>query len=151
MAAGLAGFGVGVYVTRRIALPPHSERHMKFDASGAWTTVHDFALVFLSLTHGTDADLTPEERRTALAHLERWFPDHAADLGGIADDAMRLYMGTNRAAMVQTSVEALRQALSPEERIGLLNDLAELAHADGQIIPGEVAFIQQFARYLGVG
>jgi uncharacterized tellurite resistance protein B-like protein len=125
---------------------------MKFDLdSAAWTTAHDFVLVFLSLTHGTDADLTAEERRTTLDHLRKWFPERSGDLGGITEDAMRLYMGPNRNAMVQTSVESLRQALTPEERIGLLNDLAELAHADGQVIPGEVAFIQQFARYLGVG
>lgn len=125
---------------------------MKFDPNhGAWTTAHDFALVFLSLTHGTDADLTPEETTTALDHLRKWFPDHSPKIGGIATEAMRLYMGPNRNAMVQTSVESLRQALTPDERVGLLNDLAELAHADGQLIPGEVAFIQQFARYLGVG
>lgn len=124
---------------------------MKFDADhGAWTTVHDFALVFLSLTHGTDANLSPEEARSTLEHLQRWFPERGPELPAVTADAMRLYMGPNRDAMVQTSVEALRQALSPDERVGLLNDLAELAHADGQLIPGEVAFIQQFARYLGV-
>ncbi len=124
---------------------------MKFDADhGGWTTVHDFALVFLSLTHGTDANLSPEETRTTLAHLGKWFPEQQPQLPGIATEAMRLYMGPNRDAMVQTAVESLRQALSPEERVGLLNDLAELAHADGQLIAGEVAFIQQFARYLGV-
>lgn len=125
---------------------------MKFDSDhGSWTTAHDVALVFLSLAHGTDADLAQGEMETAEARLQRWFPQLSADdLTRVTEDVMRVYLGLDRAAMVQTSAEAVRQALTPDERIGILNDLAELAHADGVIHPAEVAFIQQFARYLGV-
>ncbi len=118
---------------------------------GGWTLAHDLALVHLALAHGADADLDAAETETSRQRLRAWFPDLPEDdLDCLVTETMRVYMGEERAAMVETSVESVRQSLKRGEYVGLLNDLADLAHADGILHPGEVAFIQRFARYLGV-
>ena len=118
---------------------------------GGWTIAHDVALVYLALSHGADADLAPVEATASRRHLRMWFPAISDDdLDCLAEETMRVYMGEDRSAMVETSAEAVRQGLRDGEHLGLLNDLADLAHADGVLHPGEVAFIQRFAEYLGV-
>ncbi len=129
--------------------PARSARHTA--APGGWTLAHDVALVYLSLTHGADAHLDETESQASLRHLRAWFPKICNDdLACLAEETMRVYMSEERGAMVQTAVETVRQSLKKGEHIGLLNDLADLAHADGVLHPGEVAFIQRFATYLGV-
>lgn len=113
-----------------------------------WTSLHDVALLFLSLLHGADAHLDAREVAAQQQRLRRWFPRVPPDkVEQAMHEVMLVYVGTGRDQMVQTSAEALRQALSPEQRIGILNDLADLASADGEVAPGEVAFIQQLAAY----
>ncbi len=117
-------------------------------STGGWTPLHDVALIFLSLLHGTDATLDPSEVRAQRSRLKRWFPTAEPDaIQSAMDEVMLVYVSGSRDQMVQTAAEALRQTLSDEQRVGLLNDLADLAQADGVIAPGEVAFIQQLAAY----
>ena len=126
-----------------------STRHAA--APGGWTLAHDVALVYLSLVHGADAHLAEAESEASMRHLRAWFPNISGDdLTCLAEETMRVYMSEERGAMVQTAVETVRQSLKKREHVGLLNDLAALAHADGVLHPGEVAFIQRFAAYLGV-
>lgn len=110
--------------------------------------MHDVALLFLSLVHGTDAQLDPSEVKAQRQRLKRWFPSAQAEqIQGAMDQVMLMYLSGGRDQMVQTSAEALRQSLSFDQRVGILNDLADLASADGAIAPEEVAFIQQLAAY----
>ena len=110
--------------------------------------MHDLALLFLSLLHGADANLDASEVKAQRQRLQRWFPAARPEqIQHTLDDVMLVYLGSGRDMMVQTAAEALRQSLSPEQRVGILNDLADLASVDGQLTPGEVAFIQQLAAY----
>lgn len=110
--------------------------------------MHDVALLFLSLVHGTDAQLDPSEVKAQRQRLKRWFPSAQSDqIQGTMDEVMLMYLSGGRDQMVQTAAETLRQSLSFDQRVGILNDLADLASADGTIAPEEVAFIQQLAAY----
>lgn len=121
-------------------------------ADPGWSTLHDLTLLFLSLTHGTDADLSPEEVSSTQKRLKRWFPDASDDaLSRAGDEVMLVYLGEGREGMVQMSAESIRQNVTADQRVALLNDLADLAHADGAIAPGEVEFIRQLAAYWGAG
>ncbi len=114
----------------------------------SWTPLHDVALLFLSLTHGADAELDEREIEVQRERLRRWFPRAAPEkMQKALNEVMLAYIGSARDQMVQTSAESLRQALTPQQRLGILNDLADLASADGVMAPGEVAFIQQLAAY----
>lgn len=110
--------------------------------------MHDVALLFLSLLHGADAELEAAEVKAQRQRLRRWFPAAQPDqIQRTLDDVMLVYLGSGRDQMVQTAAEDLRQSLSPEQRVGILNDLADLASVDGTLSPGEIAFIQQLAAY----
>ena len=117
-------------------------------ASLSWTPLHDVALLFLSLTHGADAQLDEREVEVQRERLRQWFPAAAPEkVQKAMHEVMLAYIGSARDQMVQTSAESLRQSLTPQQRLGILNDLADLASADGVMAPGEVAFIQQLAAY----
>ncbi len=123
---------------------------MKSDKTAKWSALHDLALLFLSLIHGADAALDPREVAEQRERLKRWFPEtEPQQIQTAMDEAMLVYVGSGRDQMVQTSVESLRQTLTSKQRVGILNDLADLASADGVLAPGEVAFIQQLATYWG--
>ncbi len=119
--------------------------------SDKWTSLHDMALLFLSLTHGTDADLDEREAEQQAQHLSKWFPRAEPDvILQTLDEVMLTYAGPSRDQMVETAAESLRQSLSENQRLGVLNDLAALASADGTIVTAEAAYIQQLATYWNV-
>ena|SRR5690606_10854535 len=119
---------------------PSSESH-------DWGPLHDLALVYLALTHGADAEIDPSETLVMREKLLTWYPDKPrTKLDEILQQVMLVYMSEARGQMVDASVASLRQALPKGKRIAVLNDLAEIASADGLIVPGEVSFIQQLAR-----
>ncbi len=116
--------------------------------SNEWTPLHDMALLFLSLTHGTDADLDVREAEQQAEHLSKWFPRAAQDvIAQTLEEVILTYSGPSRDQMVETAAESLRQTLSENQRLGVLNDLAALASADGTIVSAEAAYIQQLAAY----
>lgn len=120
-------------------------------SSDQWTPLHDMALLFLSLTHGTDAHLDASEAELQAEHLSKWFP--RADDEVIArtlDEVLLTYVGAARDQMVETAAESLRQNLSESQRLGVLNDLAALATADGTVEGAEAAYIQRLASYWNV-
>lgn len=112
-----------------------------------WSPLHDLALVYLALTHGADSEIDPSESLVMREKLLDWYPAPVSnEIEGVLQDVMLIYMGESRRQMVEASVAALRQTLPKGKRIAVLNDLAEIASADGMIVPGEVSFIQQLAR-----
>lgn len=121
---------------------------MKFRDREGWGPLHDLTLLYLALCHGTDAVLHPNEVAEGKAHLGRWAPDWPPDVvSRVFEEGLMLYVGQNRDEMLRLSAEALRQTLPAHLRVRILNELADLAHADGVVIPAEVAFIQQLAGY----
>ncbi len=116
-----------------------------------WTPLHDMALLFLSLTHGTDADLDQREAEQQALHLSKWFPRAEQNvISQTLEEVMLTYAGPSRDQMVETAAESLRQSLSENQRLGVLNDLAALASADGTIVTAEAAYIQRLATYWNV-
>ena len=117
----------------------------------AWTPMHDLALIYLALAHGADDEMAPAESEAIREKMEAWFPDvRPRFIREATEEVLLVYVSASRDAMVEASAASLREELSKELRIGILNDLADLASADGAIVPGEVLFIQRLARYWGV-
>ena len=112
-----------------------------------WSPMHDLALIYLALTHGADAEISPNEMSVMAQKLRQWTPEQQASrLTGVLNDVMLMYVGESRAQMLDTSVASLRGSISKGQRIAILNDLADIASADGMIVPGEVGFIQHLAQ-----
>lgn len=113
-----------------------------------WSAMHDVALLYLALAHGTDFEIDPAEQLTMVERMEAQFPDaHRSRMQRVFDEAMLTYLSGYSREMVDASMASIKESMDKGRRIALLNDLAELASADGAIVPGEVAFIQQLARF----
>ncbi len=111
-----------------------------------WSPVHDLALVYLALMHGADAQIDPAETATMNEKLKTWAKNFTPEkLDDIIRHVMLVYVGENGRRMLDASVVSLRQSLAKGQRIAILNDLADIASADGMLASGEVNFIQQLA------
>ncbi len=117
--------------------------------TGKWTSLHDLGLVYLALAHGTDTELSGDEKVMMGEKLQEWSDRTSFPVKGISeilDDVMLVYMGQSSNQMLQASVVSLKQSLEKPLRIAVLNDLADVASADGQLVEGEISFIQYLVR-----
>ena len=113
----------------------------------AWSPLHDLALVYLALMHGADAEIDPVESKVTSEKLRSWYPEEGQEqIERVMKEVMLMYVGGSSEQMLETSVASLREALPKGQRIAVLNDLADIASADGFIAQGEVSFIQQLAQ-----
>ncbi len=113
-----------------------------------WSVLHDVALIYLALAHGTDLEIDPSEQATMVEKLNAWYPEAGAwRVRQVLQEVMLTYLGEHSRQMVDAAIASIKASMSKKERVGVLNDLAELATADGVVVPGEVSFIRQVARY----
>ena len=113
-----------------------------------WSALHDVALLYLALAHGTDMDIDPSEQVTMVERLKTWYPEEGpVHAERVMREVMLTYLGGHSRQMVDAAMASIKASMRVEERIAVLNDLADLATADGTLVPGEVSFIQQLARY----
>jgi len=109
--------------------------------------MHDLALIYQALAHSTDERLSIQEVNAIAVKLNAW--DEGFDLDRIKTimhEVMLVYVGGTAQQMLEASIASLAQSLPKERRIKILNDLADIATADGVIVIGEVNFIQHLAR-----
>lgn len=116
-----------------------------------WTVTHDLALIYLALTHGADEELDSSEVDAMSRKLNEWLKDVELDrIKSIMREVMLVYMGSTGEQMLETAIASVGESTPKPTRIAILNDLADIASADGTIVMGEVDFIQQLARDWGV-
>ena len=116
-----------------------------------WTVAHDLALIYLALTHGADEELDASEVDAMSRKLAEWHEGFSVDgIRKIMSEVMLVYVGSSGEQMLETSIASVADSMSKSSRIAILNDLADIATADGTIVMGEVDFIQQLARDWGV-
>lgn len=121
---------------------------MRFKKVDGWMELHEMALLYIALAHGTDHQLVEAEIRTGIDLLRKWAPKYPLNIAEKTfSDVMLSYIAQERDQLIALAAEGLRQSLPPDAQVGILNDLTDLAYADGKLLPLEVAFIQQLAGY----
>ena len=116
-----------------------------------WTVTHDLALIYLALTHGADEDLDSAEVDAMARKLREWHDSFEVErIKKIMQDVMLVYVGASGEQMLEAAIASVADSMPKPTRIAILNDLADIATADGTIVMGEVDFIQQLARDWGV-
>ena len=116
-----------------------------------WTVTHDLALIYLALTHGADEDLDSKEVDAMSRKLREWHDNFELDrIKKIMQEVMLVYMGSSGQQMLEAAIAAVADSMPKPTKIAILNDLADIATADGTIVMGEIDFIQQLARDWGV-
>lgn len=106
--------------------------------------LHDLALLYLGLAHGTDEDLDPAETLEIAAKLRRWQPDKdPALIDHVIRDATLTYLNGAETNRLHAAVDSLGSRLSAPLKLAILRDLADIARADGTVVPEEKAFIRE--------
>lgn len=115
------------------------------------TLLHDLALLYLGLAHGADESLDPAETKQIAASLRRWQPDKdPALIDHVIREATLTYLNGTTSERMKETVHVLRDALSQDLRKVILQDLAEIARADGEILSEERDFISTIAADWGL-
>lgn len=106
--------------------------------------LHDLALLFLALTHGTDGQLDGAEQNAMRDQLMAWAPGMDPNrIEHVLREATLSYangLGTERLNGLLTR---LQENLDYEARQRVLADLRTLAHADDEVLREEVRFIDR--------
>ena len=109
--------------------------------------MHDLALIYQALAHGSDDRLTGQEINSMAIKLKAWDEEFDLDrIKRIMNEVMLVYVGGTSQQMLEAAIASISQSLSKTKRIKILNDLADIATADGIIVMGEVNYIQHLAR-----
>ncbi len=111
-----------------------------------WSPVHDLALIYFEIVHGTDDDVRESEVDAVVKKIREWLPD--ADDSGVlkvVHEAMHAYVQRPDKRLFEDSVNSLRKVVPAHQRSALLADLHFVARADGSISEKEQAMIDKLA------
>lgn len=108
--------------------------------------LRNLALVYLALAHDTDHDLTNDEVDAITARLRPWAAVSAGTVVGALKQAMDLYASGEGDAHVRAALASLHDDLSDGERAQIVEDLMEIAEADGRFLFRESTFIGDVTR-----
>ena len=109
--------------------------------------LHDLALLYLGLAYGTDGNLDPAERQAIALKLREWQPHRdPALIDHVLREATLSYMNGASAGHLQEVVVSLKDLLDDNTRASILNDLTDIAEADGTVRTGEENFVHRLAE-----
>lgn len=118
-----------------------------YDDKSAWSPLHEMALIYLALLNSSDDDLRSDSVAVTRDLLRSWFPDiDDQRLDQVIEDVLLIQLSTLSDRMLSTAVESLRQSMPRDQRIAVLSELADVAMADGFVIPDEASFIERLAQ-----
>jgi len=113
----------------------------------AWSLLHDIALVFLIVAHGSTNSLSADEIATMIARLGEWQPDLSdEDIRDVLRVVIEYYAQQPSRDEIETSVVAIRDAFPRVQRLAVLNDLVTIAEVDDVINEFEVEMITMLAK-----
>jgi uncharacterized tellurite resistance protein B-like protein len=117
-----------------------------------WSLLHDLALLYIVMGHAMDNDLSTKEIDVMLARLNEWQPDlEGDDIREILREALQVYAGGPDEETLGRSVKAIRDAMPVVQRLAILNDMAQIAAADGEVNRHETELLQTLSVAWNVG
>lgn len=124
---------------------------MRIEGQSGLALLHDLALLYLGLAQGADDELDPDETKEVAACLRRWQPDKdPALIDHVIRDVSLSFEEEATTEEVRAAVESLGESLSQELRQEILDDLSEIARADGLVLQQEKDFVEQIEATWGV-
>jgi uncharacterized tellurite resistance protein B-like protein len=96
------------------------------------------AFLYLVVAHGTDDELSPREAQVMRRRLQEWQSGLTGEqVNAVMLAATKRYArGVDEAALT-VSVDAIKNALPASQRTAALQDLIQIANADGYFLDGE--------------
>lgn len=121
------------------------------DDGSDWSSLHELALIYLALTHSSEAEVRPPDMDTVQTMLKTWYPGASpARIEAALQEALLAYVSDTGELMLSVAVASLRQTMPRDQRIAVLSDLTDIALADGFIVPDEASFIEKLAQEWGI-
>lgn len=113
-----------------------------------WGLIHELAFLYIVVAHGGDNDLSSAEIDVILDRLHEWQPQRSEDeLRDIFRRSLQVYADEPGQSLIQSSVEALKEALPVVQRLTALDDLTTVACANGGgLTQNERELIMNLAR-----
>lgn len=112
-----------------------------------WSLLHDVVLVSLVIAHSTDEELSEVEIDAITQRIQQWQPGLSrAEAQDTLREVLRVYAQEPGEDMLRQAVQSLKNALSPVQRILVLDDLNHIAHADGTMHQHEREMIASLAE-----
>jgi len=111
-----------------------------------WTSSHNLALIYFALAYGTDHDLGENEMETLTAALGEWssVPEDV-QVQEVVMEAATVFLEGDAQEEVRRSIRQLGSSLSLEERQQALQDVIQIAEADGVLLEREQGLIHFLA------
>jgi uncharacterized tellurite resistance protein B-like protein len=112
-----------------------------------WGLIHELTFLYIIVAHSADNDLSNREIEIILDRLQEWQPELSQEaLRDVFRRALQVYADQPEAALIEDSVEALKEALPVVQRLTALDDLNTVAQADGALSENERALILNLAQ-----
>lgn len=113
--------------------------------------LRDLALIYITLAHGTDQELSKAEVETISRRLSAWQTRVTEEtvLSAIKD-ALEVYTVESARAEVEASARRVGEELDRDRLTSIVEDLMEIAVSDDRFLHEESTFIGDLARSWGV-
>jgi uncharacterized tellurite resistance protein B-like protein len=113
-----------------------------------WGLIHELAFIYIVVAHSSDNELSDAEIDVILDRLHEWQPQRSEDeVREAFRRSLQVYAEEPGQALIQASVETLKEALPVVERLTVLDDLNTVAHAEeGKLTRNERELIMNLAR-----
>lgn len=116
-------------------------------ADETWTPVHDLALVYITLAHQTDQQLSDQELRMIKRRMSEWVPDaDVTTLDTMLRTALDAYGRQTGGHTFANAVSTLRAVVPTHQQEAVLKDLRYIANADGVMLVEERVMIEALAE-----
>jgi uncharacterized tellurite resistance protein B-like protein len=118
----------------------------------AWSMLHDISLMYVIVAHSTDNEISEAEITAMLARLSDWQPElEESEIRGVLREALGFYSRDPGQKALRHSVHNIRERLPVVHRLVLLDDLAFIAHADGDIGDNAKEMLGSLSKSWGIG
>lgn len=116
-----------------------------------WSLMHDLAVLYLGLAHSADEDLSEVEIASIITRFQTWQPDLEEDaVRTILRDVLEAYAEEDSDQLVQSAVQVVGELLPAGQRLAVLDDLAQVAKADGRVTSEEAKMITSLSGRWGL-
>lgn len=121
------------------------------DAEGDWDLIHQMTLIYVVVAHSTDNELSPNEITAIVDRVAQWEATLSEeDARDILRDALAFYAQEPDEDVLGQTIMTIKNSLEPMRRLILLDDLYQIAYADGTFTENERSMITSLADAWGV-
>lgn len=119
-------------------------RTNKSPKDAPWTALHDLGYIYLVLAHSTDSEFSDDERQVLLRKLHAWKPDSSdCDINDVLAQVLDRYAQGANTEQFRAATASVKQAFPVDQRRVALDDLVQIANADGVFLDSEEDLINE--------